>query len=50
MASVLMKGMVDVDVHISSHLKEELASAVDKWLWVISTITLFKKQLYSNKE
>ena len=36
--------MVDVDVRASSHLKEELAWAVDKWLWVISTIMLFKKQ------
>ena len=34
--------MVDVDVHISSHLKEELAWAVDKRLQVI---TKFKKQL-----
>ena len=41
--------MVDVDVCISSHLKEELAWAVDKQLQVISTITLFKKQL-STKE
>ena len=30
--------MVDVDIHISSHLKEELAQAVDKWLQVISII------------
>ena len=36
--------MVDIDVHVSSHLKEELTWAVDKrWsvdkqLWVISTI------------
>ena len=33
-------GMVDVDVRISSHLKEELACATDKWLRVISTIML----------
>ena len=34
--------MVDVDVHILSHLKEELAWAADKQLRVISTlITLF---------
>ena len=35
--------MVDIDVRvcISSHLKE-LALAVGKWLWVISTIMLFK--------
>ena len=37
-------GVVDVDVCISSYLKEELAWAVDKRLWVISTIMLFKKQ------
>ena len=30
--------MVDLDVHISGHLKEELACAVDKWLWDINTI------------
>ena len=30
--------MVDVDVHVLSYLKEEQAWAVDKWLWVISTI------------
>ena len=30
--------MVDVDVHISSYLIEELAWTVDKRLWVISTI------------
>ena len=35
-------GVVDVDVHISSHLKEELAWAIDKWLRIISTITLLK--------
>ena len=34
--------MVDIDVRVSSHLKEELAWAADKWLWVINTITLFK--------
>ena len=33
--------MVDVDVRVSSHLKEE---AIDKWLRVISTVMLFKKQ------
>ena len=41
--------MVDVDVRILSHLKEELAWAVDKRLWVISTIMLFKNS-YSTKE
>ena len=34
--------MVDVDVCVSSHLKEELAWAADKQLRVISTIMLFK--------
>ena len=34
--------MVDVDVRVSSHLKEELAWATDKRLQVISTIMLFK--------
>ena len=34
--------VIVVDVPISSHLKEELAWAVDKWFWVISTIMLFK--------
>ena len=34
--------MVDVDVHVSSHLKEDLTWAIDKRLWVISTIMLFK--------
>ena len=32
--------MVDIDVRVSSHLKEELAWAVDKWLRVISTIMI----------
>ena len=34
--------MVVVDVHVSSYLKRELAWAVDKQLWVISTLMLFK--------
>ena len=37
-------GVIDVDVRVSSHLKEELTWAIDKRLWVISTIMLFKKQ------
>ena len=37
-ASVIKVGVVDVDVHVLSHLKEELAWAVDKWLRIISTI------------
>ena len=36
--------VVDVDVCISSHLKEELTWAVDKWFQVTSTIMLFIKQ------
>ena len=34
--------MVDIDVRILSHLKEELTWAIDKRLWVISTVMLFK--------
>ena len=34
--------MVDIDVRVLSHLKEELAWAVDKWLRVISTIIYLK--------
>ena len=41
-ASVIKVGVVDVDVRISSHLKEELTWAIDKRLSVISTIMLFK--------
>ena len=41
--------MVDVDVRILSHLKEELAWAADKQLQVISTI-MFLKNSYSTKE
>ena len=33
--------MVDVDVRVSSYLKE-LTWAIDKRLWVISAIILFK--------
>ena len=43
-ASVIKVGVVDVGVHISSHVKEELTCSVDKWLWIISSIMLFKKQ------
>ena len=42
-------GMVDVDVHVSSHYKEELAWPADKRLWVVSTIMSFKNS-YSTKE
>ena len=41
--------MVDVDVCVSSHLKEELAWAVDKRLRVISTIMLFKNSYYTKE-
>ena len=48
-------GVVDVHVHVSSHLKEELAWVVDKRLRIISTIMLFKnskstKELKETKE
>ena len=39
----LMSNIKDIDVCISSHLKEELTWAVDKRLQDISTIMLFKK-------
>ena len=47
--------MVDVDVRVSSHLKEELAWTIDKRLRVISTIVFFKnsnstKELKETKE
>ena len=47
--------MVDVDVHASSHLKEELTWAIDKRLLFISTIMLLKnskstKELKETKE
>ena len=35
---------IDICVCVSSHLKEELARAVDKQLQVFSTIMLFKKR------
>ena len=41
--------MIDVDVCVSSNLKEELAWAPDRRLWAISTIMLFKNS-YSTKE
>ena len=41
--------MVDVEILVSSHLKEELAWAPDKRLRVISTIMLFKNS-YSTKK
>ena len=44
-ASVIKVGVVNVHVHISSHLKEELDWATDKRLQVITIIMLFDKQL-----
>ena len=40
--SVIKVGVVDVGVHISSHVKEEMTWAVDKWLRIISSMMLFK--------
>ena len=45
--------MADVDVCVLSHVKEELAWTVDKWLRVISTIMLLRvytKDLKGTKE
>ena len=47
--------MVDVDVRVSSHLKEELVWAIDKRLRLLVTIMLFKnskstKELKETKE
>ena len=44
--------MVDVDIRVSTHLKEELTWAIDKRFYVISTIMLFKstKELKETKE
>ena len=36
------RGVAYVNVCISRHLKEELAWAIDKWLWLIINIMLFK--------
>ena len=41
--------MVDVDVHVSIYLKEELTWGIDKRLRIISTIMLFKN-IKSTKE
>ena len=41
--------MVNVDIRVSSHLKEELAWPVDKRLWVIGTIMLLLRRLASYK-
>ena len=41
--------MVDVDVRVSSHLKEELTWAIDKRLRVISSIMLLKNSKGTKK-
>ena len=41
--------MVDVDICVSNHLKEELAWAVHKRLRVICTIMLFKNSKSTKK-
>ena len=41
--------MVDIDIRISSHLKEKLAWAVDKQLWIISDLNN-TKELKGTKE
>ena len=38
-------GVVYMNVHVSRHLKQELAWAIDKWLQVISNAMLFKTVL-----
>ena len=41
--------MVNMNVCVLSHLKEELALGTDKWFWIISTIILLKNS-HSTKE
>ena len=36
--SVIKMGVVYMGMHVSRHLKEELAWAIDKWLRVISNL------------
>ena len=36
--SLLLLWTLDVGVHVSRHLKQELIWVTDKWLWVISII------------
>ena len=40
----MMVGVVNIDVHLWSHLKEELAWAVGKWLHVISYLKTVRVQ------
>ena len=46
---VIKLGVVDMDVHVLSHLKEVLTWAAYKRLRAISTIMLFKNS-YNTKE
>ena len=39
---VIRVGVAYMNVRISRHLKEELAWAIDKWLWLIINTILFK--------
>ena len=41
-AVCIIYDVVYMNVHVSRCLKEELALAIDKWLWVISNTMLFK--------
>ena len=41
-ASVIKVDVSYVNVHVSKSLKEELAWAIDKQLWVVSNKMLFK--------
>ena len=41
-ASVIKVGVAYVNIHVSKHLKEELAWAIDKKLWVINNKMLLK--------
>ena len=43
-ASVIKVGVVGVGVHVSSHVKEQMTSGIDKRLSIIGSIMLFKKQ------
>ena len=40
--SIIKVSVAYVGVHISRHSKEELAWALDKWLWVIGNKMLLK--------
>ena len=41
-SSVIRVGVVYVNIHVSRHLKEELAWAIDKWFQRIINAMLFK--------